>query len=223
MSIYSSAAIDGLEVTSSSGFSSPGTDASDDSEEISRPQTARKSTATRDRTQSRVVYNRRRGLFNFQQQRSNQTQRPTEPQRPAPNTNSSNFIGPQGLGRGKGSIRRIQNLRQERLRRARNQLERKMKIFERMDCRVGQREFYRLVRATTTKLFPNSTLKFQSMSLRLIKNICECYLVNMFETANLFTIHAGRVTLFPKDIRLYCRVEKRFEELHPKRDQEDSQ
>ena len=47
---------------------------------------------------------------------------------------------------------------------------------------------------------------FQALALLALQKAAEAYAVNLFEDANLYTIHAKRVALIPKDIQLAQRI-----------------
>ena len=62
--------------------------------------------------------------------------------------------------------------------------------------------------------FSGSLSKKQPMPPRLCQSFCfsfcpqaaEAFLVHLFEDAYLLSLHAGRVTLFPKDVQLARRI-----------------
>ena len=49
-------------------------------------------------------------------------------------------------------------------------------------------------------------LRFQSTALLALQEAAEAFLVHMFEDVNLYAIHGMRVTIQPKDIRLWRRI-----------------
>ena len=49
-------------------------------------------------------------------------------------------------------------------------------------------------------------LRFQSLAVLALQEAAEAYLVGLFEDSNLCTIHAKRVTVFPKDITIVRRL-----------------
>ena len=51
-----------------------------------------------------------------------------------------------------------------------------------------------------------SDLRFQSSAVAAIQEAAEAYMVGLFEDTNLCAIHAGRVTIMPKDIQLARRI-----------------
>lgn len=64
--------------------------------------------------------------------------------------------------------------------------------------------FQRLVReiAATFK----DDLRFQGSAILALQEASEAYLISLFEDTNLCAIHAKRVTIMPKDIRLARRI-----------------
>ena len=49
-------------------------------------------------------------------------------------------------------------------------------------------------------------MRFQSAALMALQEAAEAYLVHLYEDGNLLAIHAGRVTIMPKDIQLARRI-----------------
>ncbi len=49
-------------------------------------------------------------------------------------------------------------------------------------------------------------LRFEGLSLLALQEAAEAYLVGLFEDTNLCAIHAKRITIFPKDIKLARRI-----------------
>ena len=64
--------------------------------------------------------------------------------------------------------------------------------------------FQRLVREVFFHL--DKSLRVQSTAILALQEASESFLVNMFEDVNLCAIHAGRVTIQPKDMRLWNRM-----------------
>ena len=64
--------------------------------------------------------------------------------------------------------------------------------------------FQRLVREVAQNI--KSDLRFQSTALLALQEASESFLVNMFEQVNLAAIHGGRVTIKPKDMKLWARM-----------------
>ena len=64
--------------------------------------------------------------------------------------------------------------------------------------------FQRVVREITKDY--KTDLRFQSAVVLCLQEATEAYLVRLFDDANLCAIHAGRVTIMPKDIQLARRI-----------------
>ena len=64
--------------------------------------------------------------------------------------------------------------------------------------------FQRLVREVAQDFKAN--LRFQSHAIMALQEASEAYLTALFEDANLCAIHAKRVTIMPKDIKLARRI-----------------
>jgi histone H3 len=68
------------------------------------------------------------------------------------------------------------------------------------DLLIRKAPFQRLVKEIATNF--KSDLRMQSMALLALQEASEAYLVRLFEDSNDCAIHAKRVTIMPKDIRL---------------------
>ena len=64
--------------------------------------------------------------------------------------------------------------------------------------------FQRLVREIAQDF--KTELQFQSVAILCLQEAAEAYLVSLFEDTNLCAIHARRVTIMPKDIKLARRI-----------------
>ncbi|KAF8115972.1 hypothetical protein N665_0025s0406 [Sinapis alba] len=64
--------------------------------------------------------------------------------------------------------------------------------------------FQRLVKEIAQSF--NAELRFQSSAIDALQEAAEAYLVDFFQDANLFAIHANRVTIMRKDIMLAKRI-----------------
>ena len=64
--------------------------------------------------------------------------------------------------------------------------------------------FQRLVREITHDIKPD--LRFQSAAIGALQEAAEMHLIQLFEDTNLCAIHAKRVTIQPKDLRLARRI-----------------
>ena len=72
------------------------------------------------------------------------------------------------------------------------------------DLLIRKLPFLRLVREVAQKI--NPTLRFQSTAVLALQEAAESFLVTMFEDVNVCAIHAGRVTIQPKDMYLWNRM-----------------
>ena len=72
------------------------------------------------------------------------------------------------------------------------------------DLLIRKLPFQRVVReiAQARKI----DLRFQSTAIHALQEAAEAHLVGMFEDANRCAIHAHRVTVMPKDIRLARKI-----------------
>lgn len=64
--------------------------------------------------------------------------------------------------------------------------------------------FQRLVREIASDY--KTELRFQSMAVEALQEMCEAYLVRVFEQSNTCAIHAKRVTIMPKDLQLVKKL-----------------
>ncbi|EED23423.1 centromeric histone H3 htr12, putative [Talaromyces stipitatus ATCC 10500] len=67
--------------------------------------------------------------------------------------------------------------------------------------------FQRLVREITQNITTNQ-IRFQALAIQALQEACEAFLVKEFEMTNLVAIHAHRVTIQPRDMRLVERLRK---------------
>jgi histone H3/H4 len=72
------------------------------------------------------------------------------------------------------------------------------------DLLIRKAPFARLVREIAGEM--KSELRFQSTALLCLQEAAEAHLVGTFEDTNLCAIHAKRVTIMPKDIKLARRI-----------------
>jgi len=64
--------------------------------------------------------------------------------------------------------------------------------------------FQRLVREIAGEY--KTDLRFQQSAVAAIQEAAEAFMVGLFEDTNLCAIHAGRVTIMPKDVQLARRI-----------------
>ena len=72
------------------------------------------------------------------------------------------------------------------------------------DSLIKKLPFQRVVREIAQDF--NSNLRFQASAVVALQEATESYIVGLFEDTNLCAIHAGRVTIMPKDIKLARRI-----------------
>ena len=72
------------------------------------------------------------------------------------------------------------------------------------DLLIHKLPFSRLVREIAQD-FAND-IRFQSTAVLALQEAAEAYLVGLFEDTNLCAIHAKRVTIMPKDMKLARRI-----------------
>ena len=68
--------------------------------------------------------------------------------------------------------------------------------------------FQRLVREIAQQFdsVTNSGIRFQSTAILALQEAAEAYVVGLFEDSNVCAIHARRITVMPRDIRLARRI-----------------
>jgi histone H3 len=72
------------------------------------------------------------------------------------------------------------------------------------DLLIRKAPFQRLVREIVQEMKVN--VRFQSTTLLALQEAAEAYLIGLFEDTNLCAMHAKRVTIMPKDMRLAKRI-----------------
>jgi histone H3 len=73
-----------------------------------------------------------------------------------------------------------------------------------VDLVLRKLPFQRLVREITQEY--KQEMRFQSTALLALQEASEAYLVGVFEDTQSCAVHAGRVTIQPKDMRLARRI-----------------
>ncbi|EAY15370.1 Histone H3.2, putative [Trichomonas vaginalis G3] len=73
-----------------------------------------------------------------------------------------------------------------------------------VDLLIPRLSFQRLVREIAHQ--NNPTIKFQETAIQALQEASEAFLVGMMEDGNLCTIHAQRVTIMKKDMKLAERI-----------------
>ncbi|XP_071517185.1 uncharacterized protein [Panulirus ornatus] len=69
---------------------------------------------------------------------------------------------------------------------------------------IPKLSFSRLIREILSGM--DSNYRIQTMALMALQEAAECYIIGILELANLCSIHAKRVTLFPQDVKLVRRI-----------------
>ncbi|KAK7195672.1 histone H3 variant [Novymonas esmeraldas] len=72
------------------------------------------------------------------------------------------------------------------------------------DMLIARAPFRRLVKEIVSTV--KDTIRMRSSAVEAIQVATEGYIVNVLGDANLCTIHAKRVTLYPKDLQLALRL-----------------
>ncbi|KAL3067970.1 hypothetical protein niasHT_037960 [Heterodera trifolii] len=78
------------------------------------------------------------------------------------------------------------------------------KFQESVNLLIPRSTFFRVVREVTMKIADG--IRWQGKALLALQTMAECHLVNMFEDVNMCALHAGRVTIMPKDIALVRKI-----------------
>lgn len=73
------------------------------------------------------------------------------------------------------------------------------------ECIIPRRPFQRLVREITQRQV-RADFRFQSLALQALQEAAEAFIVGLFADSQLCAIHAGRVTIMPKDMMLASRL-----------------
>uniref|UniRef100_M3Y9U8 Histone H3-like centromeric protein A n=2 Tax=Mustela putorius furo TaxID=9669 RepID=M3Y9U8_MUSPF len=71
---------------------------------------------------------------------------------------------------------------------------------------IRKSPFGRLAREICIKFTRGVDFSWQAQALLALQEAAEAFLVHLFEDAYLLSLHAGRVTLFPKDVQLARRI-----------------
>lgn len=72
------------------------------------------------------------------------------------------------------------------------------------DLLIHRLPFARLVKEITLKF--HHSLQWQNIALEALQHASEDFLIGLLEDANLSALHAKRITIMPKDIRLARRI-----------------
>ncbi|EDL37286.1 centromere protein A, isoform CRA_d, partial [Mus musculus] len=74
------------------------------------------------------------------------------------------------------------------------------------DLLFRKKPFSMVVREICEKFSRGVDFWWQAQALLALQEAAEAFLIHLFEDAYLLSLHAGRVTLFPKDIQLTRRI-----------------
>ena len=127
----------------------------------------------------------------------------------SPNKHIPNII-PMKLGHGQNTkkvtinpkrSRKVKSVKRNLTTNALNEIKHYQKT---TDLLLAKRPFQALVKEIA--LNHQSDLRFESNAIGVLQHSSEAYLIGTFEKANLCCLHAKRVTIMPKDIRLAQRI-----------------
>lgn len=71
---------------------------------------------------------------------------------------------------------------------------------------IRKAPFQRLVREVTESVSDTKDKRWQVAAVAALQEAAEAFLVSMLEDSNICAIHAGRVTIMPKDMQLARRL-----------------
>ena len=82
------------------------------------------------------------------------------------------------------------------------------------ECLIKRTPFNRLIKEISQEYrvcpdspgTPSVQVRFQSTALAALQEAAENFIVGLFEDVNLLAVHARRVTVMPRDIRLALRI-----------------
>lgn len=76
------------------------------------------------------------------------------------------------------------------------------------DLLIRKAPFQKLVKQICNQILPNgeSCLRFQSTAVLALQEAAEAFVIGILEDTNLCAMHARRVTIMEKDMRLACRI-----------------
>lgn len=110
-----------------------------------------------------------------------------------------------GVGIGKGGIKRMRRIMQTQTteRAVRMSDIRRIEKKKENDLAIPRAAFHRCVKQLMHEIKPG--FKMQAAALNAIQESCEGYITHFLDLSWFNTIHAGRRTLFPKDLHLTLR------------------
>ena len=82
------------------------------------------------------------------------------------------------------------------------------------ECLIKQSPFQKLIREISQEYrvcsdgpgTPSTQVSFQSTAIAALQEAAENFIVGLFEDVNLLAVHAKRVTVMPRDVRLALRI-----------------
>ena len=82
------------------------------------------------------------------------------------------------------------------------------------ECLIKRSPFQKLIREISQEYrvcpdgpgIPSIQVRFQSTAIAAPQEAAENFIVGLFEDVNLLAVHAKRVTIMPRDIRLALRI-----------------
>ena len=82
------------------------------------------------------------------------------------------------------------------------------------ECLIKRSPFQKLTREISQEYrvcpdgpgTPSIQVRFQSTAIAALQEAAENFIVGLFEDVNLLVVHAKRVTVMPRDIRLALRI-----------------
>ena len=82
------------------------------------------------------------------------------------------------------------------------------------NCLIKRSPFQKLIREISQEYrvcpdgpgTPSIHVRFQSTAIAALQEAAENFIVGLFEDVNLLAVHAKRVTVMPRDIRLALRI-----------------
>ena len=76
------------------------------------------------------------------------------------------------------------------------------------ECLIKKAPFRKLIKQISQeyRVTPSVQVHFQSTAIAALQEAAENFIVDPFEDVNLLAVHAKRVTVMPKDIRLALRI-----------------
>ena len=82
------------------------------------------------------------------------------------------------------------------------------------ECLIKRTPFNKLIKEISQEYrvcpdgpgMPSVQVRFQSTALVALQEAAENFIVGLFEDVNLLAVHARRVTVMPRDIRLAFRI-----------------